>query len=558
MCERVRRIVVLGVLTAAALCGFVPSATGSVVPALTLDQSAGTAAGSSANLGVDLTFSASSGDSPKQLTLELPPGLLANASIDGGRCLDSADLSDSACQVGSGVVTADVLGSIPVPTQVTYDLVPPPTAGDLAGLAVNTSGTQLGSTGDIRIRPSGDPAGVGVTISLTLPNSLSGVPISISQISSTFDGLRYPTTCPAKPQSFTASVTSYNDPTVQTVSAPLSVTGCSALAYAPAFSLTAIRDSADNQVALSTTVTQQASEAPSQSISLLFPSSALSPNIQAIAALCPNVSSGTCTALGSVSASSPLYPSALTGKAYLTGNFAHPLLTLVFPPPFPLTLTGTVDLTRNSTTFTGLPDIPLTSLTVSLTGGPHGVFGTLCKSSTGTASATLTDQNGDRTVTVPANFTIAGCAAVAGRGGRTKVTHATLAGLGTGRPSLGFRLAVTKGSPALHEVTLALPGGLKFVGHRTGKRLRVIGVHVRGGRVASLSLVRGRLVIRLMGAARDLTVAIASQALEEASSLQGKVTAGKVKRLTVTLITVNSAGGRGALHLHFNHPGRTS
>src|SRR5207302_4141367 len=102
--------------------------------------------------------------------IELPPGLLANASINGGACLKTADVSGSACQVGSGTVTAvpdpipgvlNLPASVSVP--VTFYLVPPPAAGDLAGLAVEGLGQQLGSTGEIKIRPTGDPAGVGVT-----------------------------------------------------------------------------------------------------------------------------------------------------------------------------------------------------------------------------------------------------------------------------------------------------------------------------------------------------------------------------------------------------------
>ncbi len=178
MWQRVQRIVLLGVLAVAVSAAAAPGAGASTVPSLTLDQSAGTAAGSFANLGMDLKFSSSAGDSPKDLTINLPPGLLANASIDGGACLATTDLNDTACQVGTGVVTADLLGTIPTPTPVTFDLVPPPAAGDLAGLAVNSNGSQVGTTGDIKSRPSSDPAGVGVTIALTLPNSLVGVPIT--------------------------------------------------------------------------------------------------------------------------------------------------------------------------------------------------------------------------------------------------------------------------------------------------------------------------------------------------------------------------------------------
>jgi hypothetical protein len=556
------RFVLLGVLAVVSMSALAPQAGASVTATLSLDQSAGTAAGSFANLGTDLKFSSSSGDSPKQLTLNLPPGLLANASINGGACLVTADLNDSACEVGSGVVTADLLGFIPVPTQVTFDLVPPPAPGDLAGLAVNSNGTQIGTTGDIRVRPSGDPAGVGVTISLTLPNSLSGTPITITEINSTFDALRYPTTCPATPQSLSATVDSYNDSTLHAAAAPLSVTRCSALAYAPAFKVTAVRDRADRQVSLSTTLTQSASEAPSQSVSLAFPTPTLVPNIQVAGALCTNLQSGTCTPVGSVSATSPLYPRTLTGQAYLTGNILGPSLALVFPPPFPLTLAGAVNLTKNTTTFTGLPDIPLTNLTVSLNPGPEAVFGTTCKPPSNTATATLSDQNGDRTATVPAKFTVSGCPASGGNGsgggngnggasathGALKVSHAFIVGLSSGHPSLRFKISATKGASRFRSLTIGLPAGLRFVARR------IRGVQVSGGRVTSLSISHGRLVIGLRSATAGLTVKIGSRALEESSALRRQAKAHKLRTLVLTLIAANPAGKRTTVRVRFNHP----
>lgn len=572
MWQRMRWLVLLGVLTTAGAAALAPDAGASVTPTMTLDQSAGTAAGSSTNLGVDLKFSSSSGDSPKDLTLNLPPGLLANASIDGGACLTTADLTDSACEVGSGVVTANLLGTIPVPAQVTFDLVPPPAPGDLAGLAVNSNGTQIGTTGEIKIRPSGDPAGVGVTLDLTLPNSLYGTPISITEINSTFDALRYPTTCPATPASLSAAVDSYNDPTVQTAAAPLSVTGCPALSYAPAFSVTVARDRTDKQVSLSTTVTQASTEAPSKSVSLAFPSPTLVPNLGVAGALCANLTSGTCTTVGSVTAASPLYPSPLTGQAYLTGSILGPSLTLVFPPPFPLTLTGQVDLSKNATTFTGLPDIPLTNLTVSLKSGPQAVFSTTCKPPSNTATATLTDQNGDRTVTVPAKFTISGCPGTGtgsgsgnasggtpgvahGPPGSPKVSKAFLAGLRTRHPSLRFRITAPKGTPGLRSVTVVLPRGLRFVRHRVGRRLVIRGVHVSGGRGISMSLVHGRLVIRVRRPAGSLLVKLDSRVLAESRALKTKAHAHKLRKLVVLLITSNAAGKAATIRVQFNHPG---
>jgi hypothetical protein len=304
-------------------------------------------------------------------------------------------------------------------------------------------------------------------------------------------------------------------------------------------------------------------------VSLALPRPTLTPNIQAVGALCQDLSSGNCTQVGYVTARSPLYPSALTGQAYLTGNIAGLSLTLVFPAPFPLTLIGAVDLGKNATTFTGLPDIPLTDLTVSLGSGARGVFGTSCKSPSGTATATLTNQNGDKTVAVPAKFTIAGCPGHGGgKGGGTgggngagrsttiRVGRAFLAGLTTGHPSLGFRIAAAKGASRLRRIMVVLPHGLSFVRHRAGRRIVLTGIHVSGGRVASLTLSRGRLMITLHTATGGLTVSIGPRALAETAALKNQAVGGRINRLVLTLVTTNTAGKQSTLRVQFNHPGR--
>ena len=214
-----RALAVMAAITA--VLALAAAAEASTTPSIGLNQSAGTAAGSTTNLGLDLTFADTGTDSPHNLTINLPPGLLANASINGGSCLKAANTSGSACQVGSGTVTATAdpippLVNLPVPVSVpvSFYLVPPPAPGDLAGLAVEGLGEQIGPTGDIRVRPTGDPSGVGVTIKLALPDQLpltlpiiGQVPtafISLTEINSTFDRLRYPATCPATPARLSA------------------------------------------------------------------------------------------------------------------------------------------------------------------------------------------------------------------------------------------------------------------------------------------------------------------------------------------------------------------
>ena len=111
-----------------------------ISPSLTLSPTSGVAA-STQNLGTDITFGYStSGDTVKDMTLALPAGLLANASIDGGKCISSATPT-AACQVGTGSITAtatvlNLLGIV-VPVTETlpaeFDLVAPPHAGEADG-----------------------------------------------------------------------------------------------------------------------------------------------------------------------------------------------------------------------------------------------------------------------------------------------------------------------------------------------------------------------------------------------------------------------------------------
>ncbi len=586
------------VVTAAAILA--PGAGASITPTLSLNQSAGRTAGSTANLGLDLKFTDTGTDSPHNLVLNLPPGLLANAAVNGGACLKTANVSGSACEVGSGTVSATAdpipgLLNLPVAVSVpvTFYLVPPPSAGDLAGLAVEGLGEQIGSTGDIKIRPTGDPDGVGVTLDLALPDQLpltlpvigkvNAAQISLTEINSTFDGLRYPATCPSTPASLTASVDSYSDPTVHGLAAPLSVTGCSALAYSPSFQVAASRDSTDRQVKLSTTITQTATQAPSRSVSLAFPTATLAPNLESIKALCLNLASGTCQTVGSATATSPLYPTPLSGRAYLTGSSAGLSLTLVFPSPFPLTLTGAVDLVHNSATFSGLPDIPLTNLGVTLNGGAAGLFLSTCQTPSGTATAALTDQNGDKSVNAPAKFTVSGCPAVSGGStggsggggsggsgatgsgngstttgvtvGGTTLSRGGLSGLGSGRASLRFKLRVAKHAAKLRALTIELPSGLSFIAHTHGKHQHITGVTLAGATIKSLALSHGHLIITLRKAVSSLTVTITSTALKESATLKRKANAGKLKSLRLTVITTNTKAKRSTFRVQIRTAG---
>jgi hypothetical protein len=560
--QRVRRLALPGLVVLGALAS-ASAASAAITPTVSSPSSAAVTAGATGNLGLTLKFAptgtATAMDTPKDLTLNLPPGLLANAAIDKGGCLQTADIETSTCQVGSGTVDAVLDGLIPVPTNVGFFLVPPPSPNDLAGLAVAAAGEQIGTTAPIVIRPSGDPNGVGVSIDLVLPNTLEGQQLSITEIDSTFNGLRFPTSCPSTPAEVTVSANSYADPTVKSAETPLPVTGCSSLAYAPKYSLSVARDANDRVVKVSTTVTQGATESPSSSIGLAFPSNVIAPSLGGLSNLCSTASTSGCTPVGSVTASSPLYPTPLTGKAYLTGqstNISGLTLTLVFPPPFPLTLVGKVDLVNVAATFSGLPDIPLTNLGVTLNGGPNGLFASLCAPSSGTSTATLTDQNGDKTATDPAAFTVSGCPATKSGGGgnskpgggsnkvgKPKVAGATLTGLSTGKPKLSFTAAAGKHAPKLRSVTISIPKGLTAVSKRVhGKRKVAVGL--KGAKLKSAKLSGRKLVITASKPARKLSVTLA---LKESASFRAKAKAKKLKGLKLGVVVRNAKGKKTTL-----------
>ncbi len=551
------------------------TAAAAITPAVTLDQSAGTAAGTPAALGMDLTFGPTGSDSPKDLTLKLPPGLLANAAIDGGACLRTQSPA-APCQIGSGSATAAPvvagMSTAPVSIPLSFYLVAPPKPGDLAGVVIEATflgmTSQLGGPGEVTVRPSSDPNGVGLNIAFSgVPDTFAvlgpvATPISVQELKTTFDDLRLPTRCPATAADITVTADSYGAPaTALSASAPLQVTGCSNLSYTPSFHIAVTKDAADSGVRVVSDVTQPAQppQTTSRSVALTLPSSVLSPNVTAVlngGILCANPASGACRPIGTASSTSPLYPTPLTGEDYLTGSLSSPAIAIVSPLPFALTLNGTVNLSTSTTTFTGVPDIPLTDLQVALTGGPNAVFATTCATRSGTATSTLTSQNGDRTAVVSSPFTVLGCTAGSGssssRGGPStsrppaaghpRIGSAGFSGFARGRPALRFTLAAAKGSPRLRSLTIALPPGLGFVARRQHGHLRVTGVAVTGAAVAALVLRHGRLVITLRRPVAQLSVIIRPQALKEGRQLRTAARRHRVRRLKLTILTTDAHG----------------
>ncbi|HUA71374.1 MAG TPA: hypothetical protein VMA96_09840 [Solirubrobacteraceae bacterium] len=514
MAIRVKRALV-GLATAAAVLILPAVASAAVTPGLTVTPSTTVAGTNPATVGFDATFSSA----PNDVSFALPAGLLANADQAGGACL-IASSPTAACQVGSGTVTAGGMAGLPV----SLYLVGAPKAGDAAGLALVQGSTTL-SVADVTVRSA--DGGLNIAFSNLSADALTELNVS-------FTTLRLPTSCPSP----AANVTLTADGTPTT--APLNVTGCSSLGYAPSLSATITKDSKDTGGELALGITQAATEAANKTITFGLPVKVISPNA---AADLPCLSTAGCT-IGTAAATSPLVPSIAlaNGTVTLGGSATTPTIAVTFPAPFSLTIAGTVDLATNSVTFNSVPDVPLTSLNLTIT-GPNGQKAfTINSCSPNNVTGSFTGQGG-QSATSNAGIKFINCAA-------NPTATGSFSGLAAGNPKLRFKATHGKGGPNIGSVAVGLPTGLKFSHSafvtkktcvtKSGKKecttvTQIKGLGVSGASVKSVALKGGKLVITVKKAAGSVSVNLSGPVLTESSSLQTKVKKHKVKTLTVNL-----------------------
>jgi hypothetical protein len=373
-------------------------------------------AGGDPNVTIDakLLASGSSSDTPNVLSIALAPGLLSSAAADPSCITGTPQLTGSACKIGSGTVTATAL-LLPTPLPVTLYLVPPKAgSGDFAGVEVTFPlhslpvVSSLDDYAGVKVTSSGT-----LTMAATLPD-LRSLGVYVTELKLTLNGTqdgkpftRMPTRCATATSRL--SVTYYASTTpVTNVPGSFTPTGCRALPFAPKLTGSATRDAHDQGVKLVTTLSQAAGQAGAKTVALRAPAAALYPNGAALDL------ENTGKPVGSATANSPLLPKPLAGKVFLTapkGEELVPSLLVKFPAPFPLTLTGAIDPFTNSFKFSNLPDVPLRSLSVTLSGGPNALLLTSCHPATGTISGKFTGQNG-KTASSNQKLTVEGCRGV--------------------------------------------------------------------------------------------------------------------------------------------------
>lgn len=566
-------------------------------------QPAATNAGSAQTLNTTIGFSyPTRGDTVTGLTVTLPPGLLAIPSAVSTQCTTSelaAGSCPAASQVGSGTVKADGLNAVAALYAMPIaDDGSPTASADVAYFGLDiwlggsqpTSGTKPLSTANAEAtivtssggQPQAQFAFAGLPTSVKVLGL--GINLSVSQLTLAINGTvavasgstpytRLPTNCSAAATT-SLSVTTVDSPTNSTGQAipdgagtdSFTPSSCGSLAFTPGLSATAVRDASDLGVQFVNTVTQPANQAATQSITLDVPPATLGPNLIAAA-------QSFNTVVGSAQAVTPLLSTPLTGTVSLTGTVAAPTLTIALGPPVPITLTGTVNILANSVTFSNLPDVPLSSLSVTLNGGPLGLYATTCAQPSGTLVGVFGGQNG-ATATVNSPFTISNCSNIepvitsptvtpstttpttttptvptpvtpptstAGKKTPPKVSHGSLGGLTSGSAKLRFTL--TAGSSKLTGFTVSLPSGLRFDA-RTFKH----GVTLADAHAKSETLSRGHLVVTLRGTASKVSVTLSAKAIDEVAALRSRVRHKQVKTLRAS-IAARTAGGSKTLTL---------
>jgi hypothetical protein len=536
---RPRRALV-GLITAVAALAL--PAAASAAESLSFTLVPGAQAGSNPQITAKLGFAPGAGDNPKTVVLSLAPGIAANLNANQSCITGSPQLTGTACLVGTATVSYSVAGTAqPDATGGVY-LVPPQASSDFAGLETvitNPAGTFPNQyTGaSLRTTPT-----VGVDLTTTFgtvpaPLQITGFSNTLNPTLNNIPFTALPTSCPPSTTS-TMSVTYQGTGGTPAGSAngSFSVTGCANLKYAPKLTAAVTRDKSDSGAAVTLTQTQTVGESSSKTIVFSLPKG-LSPNVLADA---PCLTGGAGCQIGTAVATSPGVPNAALANGIVTlkGSVSAPVIAVSFPAPFGLTETGNVNLANGTVTFADVPDLPLTSLALKVT-GPNGqkAFNTDCVPAS--IGGQFTAQSG-ATATVSAPIAFTGCPTASG----------STSGLAGGSPKLKFNVANGKGGNNLTSVAIGVPAGLKFSSSAisrqktctgTGKQQKcsiktlIKGLGVSGAKVKSAAIVGGKLVITFKKAAAKATITVSGPLVTETTDLQKKVKKHKVKTLTFSL-----------------------
>jgi hypothetical protein len=445
----------------------------------------------------------------RSMRISMPPGLAGQ--IGAVALCDAASASAGSCPAASRVGSAAVsAGTGPEPLTLHGDIfLTGPVDGSLAGLAIVVPASvgplefgRVVSLARIDVRP--DDVGIDVTTA-DLPRIVGGIPLAYRVLDLNLDRqgfLANATSCAQ--QAIRAAFTGVGGEQA-TAQAAYQPTDCASQPFAPKLSATIGskgQTAKDSHPPLTTVITQAPGEANSRHVEVTLPAG-IGADPKALGRACPieQLAANACPAsatVGSVRAETPLLPVALAGPVVLVKpkDGVLPELSLELHGPIDLRLRATVGFAaagRLKTVFDGIPDVALSRLALSFTGGKDGILSAarnLCAAPTLKLNATFDSHGGARrTATVPAQVPCGATSRTA-----LKVT-ASLTGVGHKRPALRLKVA----APArVRALKVKLPAALRS---RSGKRTVTIKLRAKkGSRSPDVRLRAGAL--RLVGALR--------------------------------------------------------
>jgi hypothetical protein len=560
------------------LAAFVPAASGSVtIQQFRLDPAPNPPpAAGRADLTMLLDVGSPDADDIRDLTISVPAGLLANPSaVPACPAAQLASGCPASSQIGAGTVsiTSPVFADVEAKL---FMLTPQPGEVARLGLALtNPLDPSRPPVETVQAPVVIRPADFGLDLRFTgLPNTIDidgpggqpRVPLTIDRMGLRLEGdvagaslLRMPGSCRAA--SGQALIRSHAGATTGPAPSNPSFTpaGCAALPFAPTLAASARLAAADDSVAFTTTIAQAAGEATQSSATVTFPLG-IGARLAALGKVCATPSAADCPAsldVGTATATSPLLPRPLSGRVVLRpGAMIVPNVVVVFPPPYPLELTGTTGLGPPlQATFSGIPDIPLSSFTISLAeqgvlaaspelcSGPRIVQGSFGSHSGASAAATATMalEGQCRTAAAPPAGSPTGRA-------RRPTGRVGLSGLARRRPRLALTLTAGEGAE-IRRAAIVLPRGLQPVPRRFRGNLIVA---ARGRRLPASAARFRRGAIRIAApraGARRLAATLRWPGLRVGQRLARRAAGRRKPTLTVRVTVIDERGRATTLRL---------
>jgi hypothetical protein len=434
------------------------------------------------------------------VNVSLPDGLLgavrdvplcSDADADAGTCPAASRIGSAAAAAGPGDHPFYLTGQ---PVSLTG-----PYKGAPYGLAIAVHAVagpfDLGTV-VVRQALNVDPDDVhAVVVSDPLPTIRDGVPFRIRRVHVDVDRpgfMRTPSAC--EPKSIQTTVTSKGGQTAN-VASPLQATGCEKLPFAPKLAMKLTNPSeakVGGHPGLEAVVTQRRGEAATKALTVTLPLSlALDPDNAASDQLCEFADGvkGECpdkAVIGTMTANSPLLKGPLSGKVYWVKGIRTdsksgrqirtlPSLLVQLRGEVNVNLRGTTSVPDNqhlTSTFPTIPDAPLSSAVLKLTGGKKGPLvitdghDDICSAPQKPFMAAI-GQNGKRQDTATTMAVECPLAVVSRTFTRTSV-KVKISGLGAGTVSIsGPGLKTTR-----RTISSASTATLTAKLTSTGKRLR--------------------------------------------------------------------------------------